>query len=79
MVTGVGWSVRRSIGGAFWREEEVGRRGDVSALAGGALGFGGAIAWGSRDLTSEVLRKAGKNLSAVRDEHWLEKHPISYA
>ena len=51
----------------------------VGALAGGALGFGGAIAWSSRDTTSKLLRKASKNVSAVRDEHWLEKHPIAYA
>ncbi len=51
----------------------------VGALAGGAIGFGGAVAWNSREVTSEVLRKAGRNFGAVRNERWLERNPIDYA
>jgi hypothetical protein len=51
----------------------------VGGLVGGILGFGGGVAWGSRKATSAVARRAAKNFGAVRDQHWLEKHPIAYA
>lgn len=63
----------------FARKSKSGTGSVVGALVGGAIGFGGAVAWNSRDVTSEMLRKAGRNISAVRDERWLEKHPIDYA
>lgn len=63
----------------FGGKRKTGRGAVWGALAGGALGFGGSMAWSSRAVTSKVFRTAGKNLHAVRDEHWLEKHPISYA
>jgi len=46
---------------------------------GGAIGFGAGIAWGSRRLTASVARGALRNIGRVRDEHWLERHPIDYA
>jgi hypothetical protein len=51
----------------------------VGGLLGGVLGFGGGVAWGSREAASAIARRAAKNLGAVRDQHWLEKHPIAYA
>lgn len=46
---------------------------------GGAIGLGVGIAWQSRRLTASVADGALKNIGRVRDEHWLERHPIDYA
>ncbi|MBZ5681518.1 MAG: hypothetical protein LAO24_15570 [Acidobacteriia bacterium] len=48
-------------------------------LLGGAIGFGAGIAWKNRRLAASVASGALKNVSKIRDEHWLEKHPIDYA
>jgi hypothetical protein len=48
-------------------------------LVGGVLGLGAGIAWRSRFLSASVVSSAWKNIDRVRDEHWLEKHPIDYA
>ena len=48
-------------------------------LVGGVLGFGAGVAWRSRFLSASVVSGAWKNIDRVRDEHWLEKHPIDYA
>ncbi|MFB3915887.1 MAG: hypothetical protein ACE14M_04120 [Terriglobales bacterium] len=48
-------------------------------LVGAAIGFGTGMAWGTRRLTGTVVRGAKKGIDAVRDEHWLQKHPITYA
>ena len=46
----------------------------------GALtGFVARMTWESRHLTESVTSGALKNINKVRDEHWLEKHPIDYA
>lgn len=50
----------------------------IGALVGGAVGFSGGAAWSSREMTSSIVRDAAKNMGAVRDGHWLEKHPICY-
>ncbi len=46
---------------------------------GGAIGFGASLAWGSRFLAASIASGACKNISRVRDEHWLERNPIDYA
>jgi len=46
---------------------------------GGALGLGLGIAWASRRLTGSMANGAFDNIARVRDEHWLESHPIDYA
>lgn len=51
----------------------------VGGLVGGVVGFGGGVAWGSRAATAVIARQAVKNVGTVRDQHWLEKHPIAYA
>ena len=56
-----------------------GRGALAGGLLGGILGFGGGVAWGSREATSVIARRAAKNLGAVRDQRWLEKNPIAYA
>lgn len=49
------------------------------AFLGGAIGFGAAVAWESRRLAACVAGGALKNIGRVRDEHWLQTHPIDYA
>jgi hypothetical protein len=48
-------------------------------LAGWAIGFSLGMIWESRELSAYVTRGAVRNISRVRDEHWLERHPIDYA
>lgn len=47
-------------------------------LAGGAVGFGGAMLWNTRELTGDMARSAARNISGVRDAHWLKKNPVNY-
>lgn len=61
-------SQRRSIGRLF-----------TFGLLGGAIGFGAGLLWGNRRLAARVARGALRNIDRVRDERWLEKHPIDYA
>ena len=51
----------------------------LGGLIGGALGFSGGFACGSRDLSGTIARDAVQKVNAVRDAHWLEKNPIAYA
>jgi hypothetical protein len=46
---------------------------------GGVVGFGVGFAWASRALTAKMASEARRNVGRVRDEHWLEQHPINYA
>jgi hypothetical protein len=46
---------------------------------GAALGLGAGVAWQSRGLTASVADGALRGIGRVRDEHWLESHPIDYA
>jgi hypothetical protein len=46
---------------------------------GGVIGFGAGVVWGSRHLVASVAAGARKNMGKVRDEHWLDEHPIDYA
>lgn len=57
------------------------RRGRALAcgLLGGAIGFSAGMVWGSRRLGRSFAAGAFKSINKVRDEHWLEKHPIDYA
>jgi hypothetical protein len=48
-------------------------------ILGAAVGFGAGVAWKSRRLTESVARGALRSIDKVRDEHWLETHPIDYA
>jgi hypothetical protein len=51
----------------------------VFGLLGWAVGLGLGTAWQSRGLTTAAAKRALKNIGRVRDEHWLETHPIDYA
>ena len=46
---------------------------------GGAIGMGFGIAWNGRGLTESITSNALRNIAKVRDENWLESHPIDYA
>ena len=49
------------------------------SLIGSAFGFGLGLAWKSRRLTESIASGALHSIGKVRDEHWLESHPIDYA
>ena len=46
---------------------------------GGMVGFGVGFAWASRALTAKMAFEARRRVGRVRDEHWLQQHPIDYA
>ncbi len=48
-------------------------------LLGAAIGLGAGLAWESRYLTASMAGGALRKIGKMRDEHWLEKHPIDYA
>ena len=61
-----------------------GRRGRIPksiacGVAGSAIGFCAAFVWETRNLTASMGRSARKQMGAVRDQRWLERHPIDYA
>lgn len=49
------------------------------SAVGSVLGFFAGFTWKTRDLTASMVHAASENMSVVRDEHWLERHPIDYA
>ncbi len=60
------------------------RRGRIAntlacGFVGCAIGFVTGFAWRTRKLTGSMTHSAVKSMSAVRDQHWLELHPIDYA
>jgi hypothetical protein len=61
------------------RKGRFGNAAVVGGLLGGALGFTGGVAWGTRQSTRIYYQNAAQNVQAVRDAHWLEKNPIAYA
>ncbi len=48
-------------------------------LLGGAFGFLAGFGWRTRELTESMTRSAAKKMGVVRDQHWLDTHPIDYA
>lgn len=48
-------------------------------VLGWSIGLGMGIVWQSRELTACAADAALRNIGRVRDEHWLETHPIDYA
>ena len=68
------------IGSAWLAPERKSRYGVLmGGVVGGSLGYGGAVAWGSRDRTAAIASGAIRKVNAVRDARWLEKNPIAYA
>jgi hypothetical protein len=73
-----------AVGAGVGILSRMGKRGTAStvaigALIGGVVGFGAGIAWESRQFSGTVARKAIREIGAVRDARWLERHPIDYA
>jgi hypothetical protein len=60
------------------RHKSIGRT-LAFGLLGSAIGFGAGVVWQNRRLAASVAGGALRNIDRVRDEHWLEKHPIDYA
>ena len=78
--------VATAIGGAIGAlSAVVGRRrrsgyGSVwGGVVGSTIGFGGGIAWASRDFTGAVARSVIRKVNVARDARWLERNPINYA
>lgn len=67
------------VGGSLGNRHKSTSRTLACGLFGGAIGLTTALAWGSRRLTASVACGALRNIDKVRDEHWLERHPIDYA
>ena len=61
------------------RRNRSARRALECGVLGCIVGFCAAVAWRSRGLASSVASSAMKSIDRVRDQHWLEKHPIDYA
>jgi hypothetical protein len=61
------------------RRRRCASRAITFGLTGWAIGLGIGIVWQSRGLSASVTNGAVRNISRVRDEHWLERHPIDYA
>ena len=60
------------------------RRGTIprtvtSGAIGGAIGFCLGFTWRNRELTANMARSALRQVGVVRDQHWLQRHPIDYA
>ena len=68
-----------ALGLCLGRKSKSGRDALTGGLVGGALGFASGVVWGSREVTAGVARQAARNLGTVRDAHWLERNPITYA
>lgn len=67
------------LGGHSGKRDQTTSRALAFGLLGSAIGFGFGLVWESRQLTLSVATAALENIEKVRDEHWLEKHPIDYA
>ena len=53
--------------------------GILGGAIGGVIGFSASLAWQTRRLARSVTHGALRNIGRVRDQHWLERHPIDYA
>jgi len=61
------------------RNRESACKSMVLGFLGWTIGLGLGMAWQSRGLTACVTGAALENIGRVRDEHWLQRHPIDYA
>jgi hypothetical protein len=68
------------VGSTWLAPQGKSRHGIVMAgVVGGSLGYGGALAWGSRGRATAFARTAVQRVNEKRDARWLDKHPIAYA
>ena len=66
------WAVSRSHRSSIGRALAFG-------FVGWAIGLGAGVTWKTRGLTGCAASNAFRNIDKLRDEHWLERHPIDYA
>ena len=55
------------------------RRQLARILACGSLAFCADFVWRTRNMSSQFMHSAAKEIARVRDQHWLEANPIDYA
>ena len=48
-------------------------------LLGGMIGFGAGLVWNTQGLAAHVARRGFEHTRSVRDQRWLQRHPINYA
>ncbi len=60
------------------RQKSLGRA-LAFGLLGGAIGLGAGVVWRSRRLVASAAGGAARSIGRVRDERWLDRHPINYA
>ena len=68
--------------GGFWNPRNKRQRVArvlSQGLLGGAVGFSAGLAWNTEPLAANVARRSLENTREVRDERWLQRHPINYA
>ena len=51
----------------------------ASVFTWGTAAFCADFLWRTRGVSSKMIECAEKEISRVRDQHWLDSHPIDYA
>ena len=79
-------SVKTALAGAFLaliplmaRRRRCLSRAIALGALGSAVGFCAGFGWKTRSVASCLAHSAAKEVGRVRDQHWLEHHPIDYA
>jgi hypothetical protein len=67
------------LGGYLGRRHKPANRAVAYGALGGIIGFGAGFTWRAHRLAASIGHGAATKVNAVRDEHWLERHPINYA
>lgn len=67
------------LGASLSRSPKSAGRRIACGIAGGMIGLGAGLTWGTHQLAGSMARGAFKSMEASRDAHWLKKHPIDYA
>jgi|NGEPerStandDraft_6_1074524.scaffolds.fasta_scaffold17290_2 hypothetical protein len=60
-------------------KRKLSKEGLVFGVLGGVAGLLIGLGWSTRHLTKGIRVGAMKNIKSVRDERWLDRHPIDYA
>ena len=68
-----------AAGGIATDDRKPARGAIVGGFLGAVVGLSAGMAWNAREVISYTVESALKNVSGVRDSHWLAKHPIDYA
>jgi len=67
------------LGSCFSRRPNRSVKAAGFGVVGSVIGLAVGLAWKTRSLTASMGRCAWREMGAVRDEHWLQNHPIDYA